>query len=46
MSTEPWTRPLAAAWTRWTALERDWRSVTVGAMIVLSVGLFDLHVPW
>ncbi|AXR81563.1 hypothetical protein AArcMg_1551 [Natrarchaeobaculum sulfurireducens] len=46
MSRVPWEPYVAGLWDRWTALERDWRSVAVGAMIVGSIALLDLQVPW
>lgn len=46
MSTELWRRTVGAVRTRWRTLERDWQSVAIGAVIVVSVGLFDLQIPW
>ncbi|ELY76220.1 hypothetical protein [Natrinema pallidum] len=31
---------------RWTALERDWQSVVVGATIVGLVSVLGLPIPW
>ena len=31
---------------RWSALERDWKSVVVGAAIVGLVNALGLQVPW
>ncbi|NGM71610.1 hypothetical protein G6M89_21940 [Natronolimnobius sp. AArcel1] len=30
----------------WMALERDWQSVLVGAIIVVLVGGLELPIPW
>ncbi|WP_275039962.1 hypothetical protein [Natronorubrum sulfidifaciens] len=39
-------RSLGAIRSYWTALERDWQSVAVGAVIVaLTVG-FEIQIPW
>lgn len=32
--------------SRWEAIDRDWRSVVVGAAIVALIALFELRVPW
>lgn len=32
--------------SRWEAIDRDWRSVAVGAAIVALVGLLDVRIPW
>lgn len=46
MSTELWSRTAGAVRKRWHSLERDWQSVAIGAMVVASVGVFDLQIPW
>ncbi|WP_186336497.1 hypothetical protein [Natrarchaeobaculum aegyptiacum] len=46
MPTELWRRTTGVVQARWNSLERDWQSVAIGAMIVVSVGLFDLQIPW
>jgi len=46
MPIERWTRWANGARTVWSSLERDWRSVAVGALIVASVGVLDLQIPW
>ena len=39
--------PTAGALTaRWSALERDWKSVVVGAAIVGLVNALELQIPW
>ncbi|ADD06111.1 uncharacterized protein Nmag_2551 [Natrialba magadii ATCC 43099] len=37
---------LVAVRSRWNALERDWQSVVVGALIVAFVSVLDVHIPW
>ncbi|EMA36373.1 hypothetical protein [Natronobacterium lacisalsi] len=37
---------LAAVRSRWRSLERDWRSVAVGAAIVTATVALDLQIPW
>jgi hypothetical protein len=37
---------LAAAQSGWTTLERDWQSVVVGAVIVATVAVFEIQIPW
>ncbi|QLG49389.1 hypothetical protein [Natrinema halophilum] len=31
---------------RWSALERDWKSVVVGGAIVVLGMAFELQIPW
>ncbi|WP_440770666.1 hypothetical protein [Natronorubrum sp. DTA28] len=31
---------------RWWTLERDWKSVVVGGVIVALIGALELQVPW
>ena len=38
--------PVAALRSLWTNLERDWQSVTLGAVIVALIVLFEIPVPW
>ena len=45
MPTDP-LKPLTAAYSRWTSLERDWRSVTIGAAVVVLIVAFGVQVPW
>ncbi|WP_306053133.1 hypothetical protein [Natronococcus wangiae] len=44
MSLERWKRGITAVRSRWTDLERDWRSVVVGATIVALAG--TVRIPW
>ncbi|SFB73372.1 hypothetical protein SAMN05444422_101571 [Halobiforma haloterrestris] len=37
---------LAAARAQWQSIERDWRSVAVGAAIVTVTVALDLQIPW
>ncbi|ELY51405.1 MULTISPECIES: hypothetical protein [Natronorubrum] len=37
---------LAAIRSYWTALERDWQSVAVGAVIVVLTVVFEIQIPW
>lgn len=30
----------------WRDVDRDWKSVAVGAAIVAVIFLFEIHVPW
>ncbi|MFU8868148.1 hypothetical protein [Natronococcus sp.] len=46
MSTERWSRGVAAVRSRWTDLERDWQSVAVGAVTVAAIAAFELQIPW
>ncbi|MFC4542968.1 hypothetical protein ACFO5R_13655 [Halosolutus amylolyticus] len=46
MSIEPLAEGAAAVRSAWTALERDWRSVVVGAVIVAVVQVLNLGIPW
>lgn len=36
----------AALRSRWTALESDWQSVVVGAVIVALIEALGVRVPW
>ena len=40
------SRPVLAACARFGKLERDWQSVTIGAMIVGVIAVFEIPVPW
>ncbi|ELY83987.1 hypothetical protein [Natrinema altunense] len=42
-SIDRWSNGIRA---RWTALERDWQSVVVGATIVGLVSVLGLPIPW
>ncbi|MBZ6495785.1 hypothetical protein [Natrinema longum] len=40
-----WPRA-GAVRARWAALERDWKSVVVGATIVTLHSVFGVPIPW
>ena len=46
MSSDGWQPTVDAVTDHWRGLERDWRSVLVGATIVALVSLFELRIPW
>ncbi|OIB58729.1 hypothetical protein BBD46_06920 [Natrialba sp. SSL1] len=46
MNEESRLASLAGVRSRWSALERDWQSVVVGATVVALVSLLDVHIPW
>lgn len=46
MSIDGWQSTVRAVAVRWAALERDWQSVVVGAVIVAIVAGLGLQVPW
>jgi hypothetical protein len=46
MSTDRWSPDFRTIRSHWSALERDWQSVAVGAMIVATIAVFELQVPW
>ncbi|EMA41833.1 hypothetical protein [Halobiforma nitratireducens] len=46
MSFDRWRVGLAAVYSRWRALERDWQSVAVGAAIVVATVALEIRVPW
>lgn len=37
---------VGAVRTRWAALDRDWKSVVVGATIAALVSVLGLPIPW
>ncbi|SIS12023.1 hypothetical protein [Natronorubrum thiooxidans] len=37
---------LASIRSQWTALERDWQSVAVGAAIVALTAAVEIQIPW
>ncbi len=46
MSIDGWQPTAETVTGRWSALERDWKSVIVGGMIVALVSALELQIPW
>ena len=46
MSIDGWRPTVDTVTARWAALERDWKSVAVGATIVALVSALELQIPW
>ncbi|MDQ2050623.1 hypothetical protein RBH26_08995 [Natronolimnohabitans sp. A-GB9] len=46
MSIDGWRPNVDTVVARWSALERDWKSVFVGVAIVALVGVLELQIPW
>ncbi|SDJ37241.1 hypothetical protein [Natronorubrum texcoconense] len=46
MSSDEWWSSVDFLAARWSALERDWKSVVVGGVIVALIGALELRIPW
>lgn len=46
MSSDGWRVEFDSVRARWSALERDWKSVVVGTVIVALVGALEIQIPW
>ncbi|WP_174811735.1 hypothetical protein [Salinadaptatus halalkaliphilus] len=46
MPIDRWHTRVGAVLAQWHALERDWQSVVVGAVIVALIVAFEIRIPW